>query len=620
VLAERFREIGGRAEAFACFVGRALPLEREGPEPLQQAHVLADVGGLSEATFEHGLGEGHVPERRGDPLDRVELGPREGRVGQQDLDVPAGAVRLSVGGGDLGELRAEAPRLFGAHDLEAPVEHVAQLGPLRRLSVEGHERGEGLAVLHVVPEGGAVGQNGGLRVVELVALDRADAVEELPPALSILRALFERRAVERDALLGVSLLLQELVHARHEIFGRRVVRERSFVHREGVRDVPREGQRVAGSAREGQHARVGDLEISECAREERGPPLCVEPGREPLDALEPRRHVAPLVGRLEEASARRLERAIGRHLFGHPRRLEQEPEPRLGALRVLHPDLEDPQDTRGVALVAVHGLEHLGGPRAVRLAREELLQRPARLGLLGIELEHTRERVERLGLVRQLREVHVPEPREDRRALRLGGDVGVGGEHLREAGVVAEGLEERNPCKMHVSRRSVAVGDALPRGGRASRVVRAGREDLGGSEGELPRFGAGRGLLLSLEQDARELHVVAGPLVQELELRERLRAGLGVDEARVGDDRSGVVASGERDLGELFVGGRAEIGIGIELAELVEDLDEGLRVSLGPEDVDELPRRPHDRGVVGLGHGEHAHEGGARAAHVSADP
>ena len=173
---------------------------------------------------------------------------------------------------------------------------------------------------------------------------------------------------------------------------------------------------------------------------------------------------------------------------------------------------------------------------------------------------------------------------------------------------------------MHVSRRPVAVGDALPRGGRAGGVVRAGREDLGGSEGELPRFGARRGLLLPLEQDARELHVVAGPLVQELELRERLRSGLGVDEARVGDDRAGVVASGERDLGELLVGGRAEVGIGIELAELVEDLDEGLRVSLGAEDVDELPRRTHDRGVVGLRHGEHAHEGGARASHVSADP
>jgi hypothetical protein len=73
VFAERGRELGCGAEALQGLLGFVLPIERERTEALQQLHVLANVRGLAEPTFEHRFGEVGVAQRGGHALDHGEL-------------------------------------------------------------------------------------------------------------------------------------------------------------------------------------------------------------------------------------------------------------------------------------------------------------------------------------------------------------------------------------------------------------------------------------------------------------------------------------------------------------------------------------------------------------------
>ena len=167
--------------------------------------------------------------------------------------------------------------------------------------------------------------------------------------------------------------------------------------------------------------------------------------------------------------------------------------------------------------------------------------RAARL-LLGVVGERALERLDRRVLIARACKIHVSEAREDRGSL-------LGGRELRRratrllasSGHWRCGLEEGRVLRVDVARGAVRL-DHLPPGlGRARRVLRLLREDLGGAERQLARLPAIAAVrdhvLRALLEHEREVHPVAALLVERLERGERAVAGRGVDEATPRADR-----------------------------------------------------------------------------------
>ncbi len=302
---------GGRAPERARGGGPvAEPIVEELAEPREPRRLVLWIGGREDAPLEDPAQEREVALRARDLLRRGQHVIGESPAAGDDLGVAPGCfVEPAMRRRDLGEPQQQRRALLAGRAIEGALELAAEIVPRAPSLVDLEQRREGAPVVRLLVERAPVGEEGGGCIADVAPLDRADGVEELASPRRI-GGLLQRRAVEREALLGAALLAQQRVDVREEVGRRGGEREGSPEDRERPRHVAALHERLARVACEESERRVVDGAVAERVAQGRGAGArvascgaadrCAAPTRAPRRS--PRR--APRPGRAPPARPR----------------------------------------------------------------------------------------------------------------------------------------------------------------------------------------------------------------------------------------------------------------------------------------------------------------------------
>ena len=484
VVAHASRDVGGLTEALGGARHVAGAAIQHG-EALETLHLLARIRGIAHAPLEHRANEIGVLDGGRDALHEIEIGGRQIGVLEQRLRMQRSALLLAVRAGHLGELGARTTGLFRRRGVrEMRLEHVAEVFPGLGLRVELGQGGMRGLIGGIILQRALVSPDRGIGVHQLVALDGADAVEELLASCGLGTAL-QGRAVERHALLGVAGLAEQLVDAREELGGCGLVGERATQRGQRSADVARCGVLLAETLREREQIVRRDGMLAETLAEDGRALLVIGVAGEEIEATEPWADGLVALDGLGEAARDHVERLLARDRDRRVRRLFERDEAIVDDGGELGLDVEDAQETGDVVVAAVHRLEDRRGREAMLAGGQELLQRRAAGFFLGIDAERGAERLDGGVLIAGTCKIHETEASEDRGALLEGRELGVPHERARELGPLALRLEDRHPLRVDVARGAVRLDHLAPRLGGAVLILRLLREHLARAEREL---------------------------------------------------------------------------------------------------------------------------------------